>query len=64
VYQLIVHLGYDDQELQAISYNHPDWGAKWRENDVRVVSSREFQQFVKDQGFKLVTWRELAKAMQ
>jgi chitin disaccharide deacetylase len=64
VYQLIVHLGFDDPELQAIAYNHPDWGAGWRENDVRVVSSREFQQFLKDQGFKLVTWRELAKAMQ
>lgn len=64
VYQLIVHLGLDDPELQAITYNHPDWGAAWRQNDVRVVGSREFQQFLKDQGFKLVTWRELQKAMQ
>lgn len=64
VYQLIVHLGFDEPELQAISYNHPDWGAAWRENDLRLVSSPEFRQFLKDQGFKLVTWRELAKAMK
>jgi chitin disaccharide deacetylase len=62
VYQLIVHLGYDDAEMQGISFNHPDWGATWRESDLKVVSSPEFQQFLKDQGFKLVTWRELSKA--
>lgn len=64
IYQLIVHLGFDDPELQAISYNHPDWGAKWRENDFKLVSSPEFRQFLKDQGFKLVTWKELQKAMK
>ena len=64
VYQLIVHLGFDDPELQAISYKHPDWGATWRESDLNVVSSPEFKQLLKDQGFKLVTWRELSQAMK
>ena len=63
VYQLIVHLGYDDPEFQGITANHPDWGAAWRENDLNVVSSPEFHQFLMDQGFVLITWRELAKAM-
>jgi hypothetical protein len=29
-----------------------------------VVKSAEFRQFLKEQGFVLVTWKELAKARQ
>jgi predicted glycoside hydrolase/deacetylase ChbG (UPF0249 family) len=62
VYQLILHLGYDDPELEAIS-SHRHWGARWRQSDYDLVSSSEFQQFLRDQKFILVTWRELARAM-
>ena len=62
-YQLIVHLGYDDDELRGATYDHPDWGAAWRQHDLDMVSSAAFQQFLREQGFVLVTWRELAKAL-
>lgn len=64
VYQLTVHLGYDDDELRGATYDHPNWGAAWRQHDLDMVSSPAFQQFVKEQGFVLVSWRELAKAVQ
>lgn len=62
-YQLIVHLAYNDDEMQGATYDHPNWGAEWRQNDFDLVRSAEFQKFLKDQGFILVTWRELAKAL-
>jgi hypothetical protein len=62
VYQLIVHLGYDDEEMRGATADHPDWGAEWRQNDFDMVRSPEFRQFLKDQGFVLVTWRQLARA--
>lgn len=62
-YQLIVHLAHNDAEIQGATADHPDWGAQWRQNDLDLVSSPEFQKFLKDQGFILVTWRDLAKAM-
>jgi len=58
-----VHLAYADDEMQAATFDHPDWGAQWRENDLNMVKSQEFQRFLKDQGFVLVSWRELAKAL-
>jgi len=61
-YQLIVHLAYDDEEMRGATWDHPDWGAAWRQRDLDVVKSEEFQQFLKEQGFVLVTWKELAKA--
>ena len=63
VFLLSVHLGYNDDELQAMTWDHPNWGAQWRQNDLDVVSSPEFQKFLKDKGFILVNWKDLKKAM-
>jgi predicted glycoside hydrolase/deacetylase ChbG (UPF0249 family) len=63
VYELIVHLAYDDEEMRGATWDHPDWGAAWRQHDLDLVKSPEFRQFLKDQGFVLVTWKELAKAL-
>ncbi len=61
VYQMIVHLAYDDEEMRGATWNHPDWGAAWRQRDLETVKSAEFRQFLKDQGFVLVGWRQLGK---
>ena len=62
-YQLIVHLAYDDSEMQGATADHPDWGAEWRQNDFDLVRSPDFQKFLKDQRFILVAWKDLAKAL-
>jgi chitin disaccharide deacetylase len=62
VYELILHLAYDDDEMRGATWDHPDWGAAWRQRDFNMVKSAEFRQFLKDQGFVLITWKQLAKA--
>ena len=61
--ELIVHLGYDDAELRAVTVNHPAYGAAWRQRDFDVLGSPEFKQALKDNGVILVTWREIGRAM-
>jgi len=63
VYQLIVHLAYDDEEMRGATWDHPDWGAAWRQHDLDMVKSPEFRQFLKDQGVGVVRWKDLAKAL-
>jgi predicted glycoside hydrolase/deacetylase ChbG (UPF0249 family) len=63
VYQVIVHLAYDDEEMRGATSDHPDWGAAWRQHDVDMVKSTEFQKFLKDQGFVMVGWKDLEKAL-
>lgn len=63
VYQVIVHLAFDDEEMRGATSDHPDWGAAWRQHDLDMVKSTDFQRFLKDQGFVLVGWKELAKAL-
>ena len=62
VYELIVHLAYDDDEMRGATWDHPDWGAAWRQHDLDLVRSPEFQHFLRAQGFVLVRWRDLATA--
>jgi chitin disaccharide deacetylase len=62
VYELILHLGYDDEEMRGATFDHPDWGAAWRQWDFDLVRSAEFRDWLKQQGFQLITWREVAKA--
>jgi hypothetical protein len=60
---VIVHLAYDDEEMRGATFDHPDWGAAWRQHDFDMVKSPEFQKFLNDQGFVLVGWKDLAKAL-
>jgi predicted glycoside hydrolase/deacetylase ChbG (UPF0249 family) len=62
VYELIVHLGHDDDEMRGATSDHPNWGAAWRQSDLDLVKSAAFQEFLKQQQFHLITWRELGKA--
>lgn len=63
VYVLIVHLAHDDEEMQGATSNHPNWGAAWRQRDFDMVSSDAFRQFLKDQQFVLVGWKDLARSL-
>jgi predicted glycoside hydrolase/deacetylase ChbG (UPF0249 family) len=62
--EMIVHLGHDDAELQAVMVNHEPYGSTWRQHDYDVVTSPEFKKALKDNGVILVTWRELGKLVQ
>jgi hypothetical protein len=60
-YELIVHLGYDTDEMQGATADHPNWGSAWRQQDFDMVRSAKFQQFLRDQHFTLTTWRKLGE---
>jgi predicted glycoside hydrolase/deacetylase ChbG (UPF0249 family) len=59
--ELIVHLGHDDSELQAVTVNHEPYGSAWRQRDYDVVMSPEFKKALKDHNVILVTWKEMQK---
>ncbi len=62
--EMIVHLGRDDSELQAVMVDHEPYGSAWRQHDYDVVNSPEFKKALKDNHVILVTWKELQKLMQ
>jgi len=61
VYELIVHLAHDDDEMRGATSDHPDWGAAWRQSDFDLVGSAWFRDFLRSHGFVPVKWSELAR---
>jgi len=56
---MIVHLAYDNAEMQAVAINHPAFGATWREKDLNYVQSQTFHDLLKENQIQLVTWKEI-----
>jgi predicted glycoside hydrolase/deacetylase ChbG (UPF0249 family) len=62
--EMIVHLGHDDAELQAVTFDHPDYGSAWRQRDFDVVTSPTFKKLLAENHIVLVRWRDLGKLLQ
>jgi len=62
--ELIVHLGHDDSELQAVTVNHEPYGAAWRQRDYNVMTSAELRKALQDNNVILVRWKDLQRLMQ
>ena len=44
----LIHLGYDNAELQAVTIDHPEYGSLWRQLDYEVFNSSELKNLIKD----------------
>ncbi|HYC84660.1 MAG TPA: polysaccharide deacetylase family protein [Chryseosolibacter sp.] len=56
---ILLHAAFDDSEMQAITVDHPDYGAAWRQADFDFFTSDECKNVIKEQNIRLVTWREI-----
>ena len=56
---LIIHTAYDDAEMRAVTIDHPDWGAAWRQEDFNFFSSAECKKILKDNNIYVITWKEI-----
>ena len=61
--EIIVHLGYDNLEMQEITSKRVAYGSKWRNLDYDVVSSAEFKKVITENDIKLVTWKQIKNLM-
>ncbi len=59
--EMIVHLGYDDAELKAVTVDHEPYGSAWRQRDYDVVTSPEFKKALQDNHVIVVRWKDLQK---
>lgn len=62
--ELIVHLGIDNDEMQAICKGHEDYGSSWRQHDLDLVMSTEFKDLLKTNHIILIGWRQIRDLMK
>ena len=61
---MIVHLGRDDAELQAVTVDHVPWGSAWRGRDAAAVASPAFAAALREAGVVVVRWRDLQRLVR
>ena len=62
--QITVHLAYDDEEMQAVTIDHSDYDAAWRQRDLDFFTSKRAKELLEKNDVHLVNWRELGKLLQ
>ncbi len=62
--QMIVHVANDNEEMQAIAINHRAFGATWRQNDLDLMISQEFNDLLKENNIQLVSWKQIGNLQQ
>jgi chitin disaccharide deacetylase len=61
--ELIVHLAHDDAEMQAVTVDHPDYGAAWRQRDYDAITSPEFKKALEDNHVVVIHWKDIKKLL-
>ncbi len=64
VTEIIVHLAFDDAEMQAVTVDHPDYGAAWRQRDFDFFTSPAFARLLEAHDVRLITWREIGRLLR
>jgi len=62
--EMVVHIAYDDAEMRGMTFDHPNWGAAWRQRDFDFLTSDKFRSLLKENNIKLITWREVGKLIE
>jgi predicted glycoside hydrolase/deacetylase ChbG (UPF0249 family) len=62
--QLIVHAGFNDAELRAITQGQQAYGAAWRQRDFEIVMSEKFKSVLREHDIDIVNWGMLKPLVQ
>jgi len=56
---LIIHTAYDNEEMRAVTIDHADWGAAWRQEDYNYFSGPECKKALQENNIYVITWKEI-----
>lgn len=64
VHVLLIHLAFDDEEMNAVTAGHDSFHAPWRQADYDFFTSEKAKNLIEKEGIKLITWREIGEVMK
>ncbi|MFH6944672.1 polysaccharide deacetylase family protein [Flavobacterium sp. FlaQc-50] len=56
---ILIHPAFDDDEMKAVTINHPNFGSKWRQIDLEYFTSPECKLKLEANNIQLITWKEI-----
>jgi predicted glycoside hydrolase/deacetylase ChbG (UPF0249 family) len=56
---LLLHAAHNDAEMKAVTIDHADYGAEWRQADFDFFTSDDCKKVLQENDIKVVTWKEI-----
>ncbi|HVZ97904.1 MAG TPA: polysaccharide deacetylase family protein [Chitinophagaceae bacterium] len=56
---IILHAAFNNDEMRAVTMDHPDYGAAWRQADFDFFTSDACKKLLADNHIYLITWKEI-----
>jgi predicted glycoside hydrolase/deacetylase ChbG (UPF0249 family) len=56
---LLLHAAHNDAEMTAVTIDHPDYGADWRQADFEFFTSDDCRKLLQENNIKVITWKEI-----
>lgn len=63
VHTILMHTGYDNEEMRAMTTGHEAYGAKWRQQDFDFFTSALCKKLLTENRIQLITWREVKEKL-
>ncbi|MBS1599939.1 MAG: polysaccharide deacetylase family protein [Bacteroidetes bacterium] len=60
---ILLHAAFDNDEMRAVTIDHPDYGAAWRQADFDFFSSDACKKLLAEQNIHLITWKEIKEKL-
>lgn len=58
---VLIHPAFDDLEMKGITFNHPNFGSKWRQIDFESFTSKDMEAKIRKNNIQLITWNDIRK---
>jgi predicted glycoside hydrolase/deacetylase ChbG (UPF0249 family) len=63
VHVMLIHLAFDDEEMNAVTKDHDTYHAPWRQLDYDFFTSERAKALIEKNNIKLITWREIGQVL-
>ncbi|MEJ4089698.1 polysaccharide deacetylase family protein [Galbibacter orientalis] len=60
---ILIHPAFNNDEMQGVAIDHPNFGAEWRQVDFDFFTDESTQKLLKEKEVKLITWRDIKKVL-
>jgi hypothetical protein len=60
---ILIHPAFDNEEMQAVAIDHPNFGSEWRQMDFDFFTSETCKEKLKSNNIQLITWREIKEIL-
>jgi hypothetical protein len=64
VHVLLIHLAFDDEEMNAVTKDHDTYHAPWRQADYDFFTGEKAKKLIEKNNIKLITWREIGQLLK